>query len=94
MTNRIMTLHPDKNKTGVNIELAKYELFVNAIIQALEERDMKFSKLGELLTAQLSNQIDGSVLWYYTTVKLDLEARGKIERIKGKSPQVIRLIEE
>jgi hypothetical protein len=29
----------------------------------------------------------GSVSWYTTTVKLDLEARGGIARVKGAKPQ-------
>jgi hypothetical protein len=33
----------------------------------------------------------GSVSWYTTTVKLDLEVKGEIERIPGSSPQRLRL---
>ncbi len=29
----------------------------------------------------------GSVAWYTTTVKLDLEVRGEIKRIEGANPQ-------
>jgi hypothetical protein len=32
----------------------------------------------------------GSIGWYTTCVKLDLEARGVIERIQGVSPQRLR----
>ncbi len=41
--------------------------------------------------ARLPGDFEGSVGWYATTVKLDLEARGLIERMPGESPQVLRL---
>ena len=42
---------------------------------------------------KLDGSFDGSINWYVTTVKLDLEARGVVERIPGKSPQRLRLVE-
>jgi hypothetical protein len=39
----------------------------------------------------LMGKLEGSISWYATMVKLDLEARGEIERIPGSSPQRIRL---
>ncbi len=35
----------------------------------------------------------GERIWYTISVKLDLEARGVIERVPGRSPQVIRLVQ-
>jgi len=32
----------------------------------------------------------GSTGWYTTTVKLDLEAKGEIERVPGSTPQRLR----
>ena len=32
----------------------------------------------------------GSLMWYLITVKLDMEARGEIERVPAKRPQHIR----
>lgn len=40
---------------------------------------------------KLKDQFDGSPSWYCTAVKLDLEARGMIERIGNTSPQKIRI---
>ena len=34
---------------------------------------------------------EGSVGWYATAVKLDLEARGELERVPGAKPQRVRL---
>ena len=39
----------------------------------------------------LGDTFDGSISWYVTTVKLDLEAKGMIERIPKVSPQQLRL---
>ena len=36
-------------------------------------------------------KFDGSISWYVTTIKLDLEARGIIERIPKKRPQTLKL---
>jgi hypothetical protein len=47
-------------------------------------------RVWEQLTDKEKNEI-GSVSWYTITVKLDLEARGLIERIPGVKPQRLRL---
>ena len=36
---------------------------------------------------------EGSISWYVTTVKLDLEARGLIERVPRSRPQRLRMAE-
>ena len=38
MNDKIRTLHPDPDKSGVNISQAKYELVREAIVSVLEER--------------------------------------------------------
>ena len=94
MGERIMTLHPN-GKQGVNIDKAKYALIKQAILASLAEQgEMPFSQLGEAVATCLSEPFDGSIGWYTTTVKLDLEARGEIERVPGKSPQVVRLVQK
>lgn len=91
MSERIQTLHP-AGKKGVNISKEKYDVIKAAIIKALQEQDeMTFYGLNDAVGLQLEGKFEGSISWYYTTVKLDLEARGVIERF-GKSPQTIRLI--
>ena len=87
-----MTLHPDQEKSGVNISRAKYELMRETIIVALGERnELTFTELGAAVNEQLEGQFEGSISWYYTTVKLDLEARGIVVRSGGGSPQRLRL---
>ena len=89
---RILTLHPDPNKEGVNIDKEKYESMRETIIDELQVRnEMSFTELGDAINKKLEGNFSGSISWYYTTVKLDLEARGIIERIGKSSPQMIRL---
>lgn len=91
MSERIKTLHP-QGKAGVNIEKTKYDTVAQAITEALATQNLTFTQLTEAVSERLADTFDGSIGWYTTTVKLDLEARGTIERIAGKSPQVIRLV--
>ena len=91
MDERIQTLHPDPNKKGVNISRAKYEQMRSAVLAALEQQEPQtfYGLLGSV-EELLGGSFEGSTGWYYTSVKLDLEARGEIERIPGTSPQQIR----
>lgn len=91
MDEKVMTLHPD-GKSGVNISQAKYDQMSETIISILGERgQMTFSELGNEVGNRLDGHFEGSISWYYTTVKLDLEARGIVERVDRKSPQRIRM---
>jgi hypothetical protein len=92
MEEKIMTLHPEEGKSGVNISRAKYDQIRETIVAALtEHHDMTFADLGADVSRRLEGSFDGSISWYYTTVKLDLEARGIVERVGKGSPQRIRL---
>jgi hypothetical protein len=87
-----MTRHPE-GKAGVNISRSKYDLIRFAIIDSLNEHgDLTFTQLGNVVKSRIEGDFEGSVSWYYTTVKLDLEARGEIERTGLGSPQRIRLV--
>ncbi len=91
MSERIETLHPT-GKQGVNIDRGKYEAVKTAILTSLSaHKSLTFKELNAEVGRQLEGNFDGSVSWYFTTVKLDLEARGMIERF-GRSPQQYRLI--
>jgi hypothetical protein len=90
MSEKIMTLHP-QGKAGVNIDKQKYKAVREAILTLIAERgEVAFGELATLIAAQLPS-FDGSIGWYTTTVKLDLEARGLLERVPKKSPQLLRL---
>lgn len=92
MTDRILTMHPDSEKTGVNIDLGKYEVIKAAILNVLEATpELQFSELLGAVRNVVGDEFSGSMSWYVTTVKLDLEARGLIERVPGKKPQHLRV---
>ncbi len=90
---KILTLHPDANKLGVNIDRRKYDAVKAFIQSALREKTYSFQQLKTKALNELPAQIDGAPAWYLTVVKLDLEARG--EKICCRKPggQVIRISE-
>ena len=91
MEERITTKHP-QGKAGTNITKEKYDAIRGAITNSMQEHgEMTFSELGYAVRKQLEGDFEGSVSWFYTTVKLDLEARGLIERVGTGSPQRLRL---
>lgn len=88
---KILTRHPE-GKQGVNISRKKYETIKGAIMAVLREREeIAFQDLAAAVAQKLHGGFDGSIPWYVTTVKLDLEARDFIERVPNTSPQRLRL---
>jgi len=89
---RIQTLNPDPDKAGTSISRVKYDKISEAIISALQQGgQLTFSELRTAVETQLDGQFEGSISWYYTTVKLDLEARGIVRRLGTSSPQLLEL---
>lgn len=89
---KILTLHPEEGKKGVNINRAKYEMIRQTILNAIRSQGtITFRGLVSLVEYNLRHRFEGSIPWYVTTVKLDMEARGEIERIPGSGEQKIRL---
>jgi hypothetical protein len=90
---KILTKHPDPNKQGVRISEAKYDVLRETILDLLQiQGEMTFTELTNAAVDRLAGKFDGSVSWYVTTVKLDLEARNEIQRVPGTSPQRLRLV--
>lgn len=86
---RILTLHP-QGKQGVNILRSRYEAARDALLASLPDGDeLTHGELMAGVREQLDGRFDGSIGWYAETVKLDLEARGVIERVQGR-PQRYR----
>ncbi|MEO8357839.1 MAG: hypothetical protein ABI621_18180 [Chloroflexota bacterium] len=91
MKDTIRTLHPEK-KQGVNISREKYEIICEAILSTLRaQKQMTFMNLSRAVEKEVNGTFEGSVMWYVTTVKLDLEARGLVKRVPGSRPQLVKL---
>jgi hypothetical protein len=91
MRDMIRTLHPEK-KQGVNISREKYEIICEAILTVLRaQKEMTFMNLSRAVEKEVNGNFEGSVTWYVTTVKLDLEARGLVKRVPGSRPQLVKL---
>ena len=88
--NYIQTLHPHPDKTNKKILLYKYEVIKENILEILDHSQPTHTELMEELYNRVKDSFEGGVQWYGETVKLDLEAREVIERIKTK-PEKYRL---
>jgi hypothetical protein len=65
---------------------------LQAILFVLDEHEeILFQDLPSEVDQKLEGKFEGSITWYVTTVKLDLEARGLLVRVPKSSPQRLRL---
>jgi hypothetical protein len=87
---QIQTLHPDKSKTNKRISVDKYNIVKKHLLSILQAAEHTHTDLMEQLYQNLKDTFQGGVQWYGETVKLDLEARGIIERTRSK-PEKYRL---
>ena len=90
--NRVQTWLPDPTKSMPAIDRWKYETVRKAILAAVPTtgEGQLFKELpGKVREAIPAESLEnlGSVSWYTTTVKLDLEARGEVKRVPGSRPQ-------
>ncbi|MDJ0953225.1 MAG: hypothetical protein QNJ81_06060 [Acidimicrobiia bacterium] len=91
---RVLALNPKEGAQGTNILRSMYDPVKAAILAAIGEHgELAFSDLRAEVEARTPASMweSASVGWYTTTVKLDLEARGLIERVPRSSPQLLRL---
>ena len=94
---RVLCRNPDPEKKGTRIPRWKYELVRDAILSALRSRPDGFpfrdlpTQVRKRLTGDDARAV-GSISWHTTVVKLDLEARGTIERIRQERPQLLRIV--
>jgi hypothetical protein len=86
----IQTLHPDKSKTNKRILLEKYIYIKTHLLAVLKKAELTHTDLMEALYQRVKDEFEGGVQWYGETVKLDLEARGLIERT-GVRPERYRI---
>ncbi len=91
---RIEVLNANTGRQDGTIERDKYEAMKSALLTVIPNTmdGTPFKTLVEQVAPLLPKAVfeGASVPWYVTTVKLDLEARGLIERVPKKSPQHLR----
>ena len=86
----IQTLHPDPAKSNKRILQSKYDVIQKNILEILKDSTPTHTELMEAIYTRVKDNFEGGVQWYGETVKLDLEARGIIERT-GAKPEKYRL---
>lgn len=87
---QIQTLHPQTGKTNKRISLEKYLVIKENILSILSKTELTHTELMEKLYENMKDTFEGGIQWYAETVKLDLEAKGAIERTNSK-PEKYRL---
>jgi hypothetical protein len=89
---RVLCENPVPGKQELRIKRWKYDLIREAMLALIpaEGEGIAFRDLPDLLSARLTpdqRNLLGSMAWYATVVKLDLEAKGEISRVPGSRPQ-------
>lgn len=92
---RVVARNPVKGKKSKRIDGDKYTVMKRALMKAIptSRAGVRFMDLFDIVGAALPKfSVPGgaSLSWYLTTVKLDLEARGLIERVPHSVPQRLR----
>lgn len=83
---------PTPGKKPTRIDQWKFDTIRMAILKAVPRRGggIAFRDLTGLVKKQISSADQkkiGSLMWYTTTVKLELEVRGELKRVEGTPPQ-------
>ena len=94
---RVTCRTPNPGRSGTTaIPQWKFDAVRSAICTALADGPVPFRDLPDAVKAEMNaddlNRL-GSLGWHVTTVKLELEVRGEIERLVRPGPQRIRLVE-
>jgi len=90
---QIQTLHPKAGKINKRIALEKYLFIKENILFILSMKEPTHTELMEAIYENLKDTFEGGIQWYGEIVKLDLEARGIIERT-GSKPEKYRLLKK
>jgi len=95
---KVVCQTPTQGKQPTRIDRWKYDLVHSTILAVIPTnyQGVEFRELPGLVEEHI-NPADleklGSVSWYTTTVKLDMEVKGDLERIPGSKPQRLRIAE-
>lgn len=90
----VQALHPDPAKQGPRVDREAYEAYRAALLEVIpaDADGVPFGELARRIAPLVPEAVRErtSPGWWATTVKLDLEARGLIERIEGRGKQRVR----
>lgn len=91
-TGKVICETPTPGKKPTRIDRWKYDAVREAIIKVVpaEHPGIAFKDLAKLASKALTarnRKALGSIGWYVTTVKLDMETRGELRRLDGAKPQ-------
>lgn len=94
---KVLCQTPTPGKQPTRIDRWKYDLVHSAILAVIPPNDqgVEFRELPALVEQHISaGELEklGSVSWYTTSVKLDMEVKGEIERVPGSKPQRLRFV--
>ncbi|WP_053217819.1 DUF6958 family protein [Virgibacillus senegalensis] len=90
----IQLQHPE-GKQGARIRLDKYDLIKKEIVSTVRRGDgISYKQLTKEVNERLKGKFEGSVTWYVTAVKLDLEARDMIKRYTHKRLQYLAMTDK
>lgn len=89
---KILAVHPDPSKQGVQIAASKYDQMRAAILAAFNDvEELSYQDAVARVQFALTGKFDGSIEWYFNAVKHDLEARGILVRTTKSSPVRYRI---
>ncbi|MRG85682.1 DUF6958 family protein [Salinibacillus xinjiangensis] len=93
MSDTMKLLHPEE-KQGATIRVDKYEVIKDEILKIVKQNgEIAYKELTNVVKENLAETFEGSITWYVTAVKLDLEARGILERFKSGGLQHLKLVD-
>ena len=91
---RVTCRTPTPSKQPTHIDRWRFDTVRRAILETIPRRaEVPFAELPAKVEAALSAEERdrlGSVSWYTTVVKLEMEVAGELERVAGASPQRLR----
>ncbi len=94
MNQRTTIRNPNTGRDDGTIATDKYDAMKSALLAVIPRgaEGVPFRGLADRVKPHLDASVfeGASIGWYTTTVKLDLEARGLLERVPGAKPQRLR----
>lgn len=95
MDDKVACRSPALGSHGITrIPAWKYDLVRAHILHILKNGPQVYNDVRDAVGARLTEDEAhslGKLGWHVITVKLEMEVRGEIERVKAKGPQQIRL---